>query len=116
MNHRNRHGQPRDISAEVEVCGVRSVTKRPVSAATEPIGKSRKMRRDRQASHVAVWVVLVLAFMASSPPAVGAQLRLHPDAVASAPPELLARLRADPFMYFRLINRAWTQRVCQIFA
>jgi uncharacterized protein (DUF2252 family) len=29
---------------------------------------------------------------------------------------LLGRLRADPFTYFRFINRAWTERVCQIFA
>ena len=26
------------------------------------------------------------------------------------------RLRADPFTYFRFINRAWTTRVCEVFA
>jgi uncharacterized protein (DUF2252 family) len=26
------------------------------------------------------------------------------------------RLRADPFTYFRFINRAWTARVCEVFA
>jgi len=31
-------------------------------------------------------------------------------------PELRDRLRADPFSYFRFINRAWTTRVCEVFA
>src|SRR4051794_18282911 len=75
------------------------------------------MRRARRDLHVAGCVVLVIAFIApSSSRSAGAQLGLHPDAVANASPELLARLRADPFTYFRFINRAWTERVCQIFA
>ena len=45
-----------------------------------------------------------------------AQLRPNPDALADAPPELVERLRADPFVYFRFINRAWTARVCELFA
>src|SRR3954464_9176641 len=89
--------------------GRRSVLSRPE--------ESRSMYRGRQGSHVAGYVVLVIALIASSPPrSVRAQLRVHPDAVASASPELLDRLRADPFTYFRFINRAWTERVCQIFA
>jgi uncharacterized protein (DUF2252 family) len=39
-----------------------------------------------------------------------------PGALAAAPPELLDRLRADAFTYFRFINRAWTARVCEVFA
>ena len=41
---------------------------------------------------------------------------LNPDALADASPELVNRLRADPFVYFRFINRAWTSRVCELFA
>jgi hypothetical protein len=33
-----------------------------------------------------------------------------------APPELLDRLRADPYNYFRFTNHEWTSRVCEIFA
>src|SRR5262245_46660103 len=43
-------------------------------------------------------------------------LRPFPEALSAAPPELLERLRADPFTYFRFINRAWTARVCEAFA
>ena len=43
-------------------------------------------------------------------------LRPLPEAVAAAPAELLERLRADPFTYFRFVNRAWTARVCEAFA
>ncbi len=43
-------------------------------------------------------------------------LRPHPLILASAPPELIDRLRSDPFTYFRFINRAWTERVCEAFA
>ena len=36
--------------------------------------------------------------------------------MATAAPEFIDRLRADPFTYFRFINRAWTARVCEAFA
>lgn len=45
-----------------------------------------------------------------------AQLRPHPTALAGAPDALIERLRADPFTYFRFINRAWIGRVCSAFA
>src|SRR6188768_1067387 len=47
-----------------------------------------------------------------------AQRPLLPNRVVldGAPPELLDRLRSDPFTYFRFINRAWTERVCEAFA
>jgi uncharacterized protein (DUF2252 family) len=44
------------------------------------------------------------------------QLRPNPDALADASPELVDRLRDDPFVYFRFINRAWTSRVCELLA
>jgi hypothetical protein len=57
-------------------------------------------------------LLLVLAAPAS------AQRRLlpHPTVLGGAPTELIDRLRADPFTYFRFINRAWTERVCEAFA
>jgi uncharacterized protein (DUF2252 family) len=58
----------------------------------------------------AVCVVLLTA------PSARGQLRPNPAAVAGASAELIDRLRADPFTYFRFINRAWTARVCQAFA
>ena len=39
-----------------------------------------------------------------------------PVVQAGASAELIDRLRADPFTYFRFINRAWTERVCEAFA
>ena len=40
----------------------------------------------------------------------------HPTVLAGASADLIDRLRADPFTYFRFINRAWTTRVCEAFA
>lgn len=37
-------------------------------------------------------------------------------ALAAAPPELLGKLRADPYNYFRFVNHEWTSRVCEVFA
>src|SRR5688572_16322934 len=37
-------------------------------------------------------------------------------ALAAAPPELVGKLRADPYNYFRFVNHEWTSRVCDIFA
>jgi len=44
------------------------------------------------------------------------QLLPHPTVLAGASADLIDRLRADPFTYFRFINRAWTTRVCEAFA
>jgi uncharacterized protein (DUF2252 family) len=55
------------------------------------------------------------AVLVASVPAQRA-LRPFPEALAAAPPSLLDRVRADPFTYFRFINRAWTARVCELFA
>lgn len=49
-------------------------------------------------------------------PSARGQLRPNPTVLSSASPELIDRLRADPFTYFRFINRAWTARVCEVFA
>jgi Uncharacterized protein conserved in bacteria (DUF2252) len=60
-------------------------------------------------------VLAIACIPLSALPARG-QLRPNPAALASASPELVDRLRADPFTYFRFINRAWTARVCEAFA
>lgn len=43
-------------------------------------------------------------------------IRPEPEALRRAPPELVARLRADAFTYFRFVNRPWAARVCAAFA
>jgi hypothetical protein len=55
---------------------------------------------------IVVWLVV------SSP----RQLLPQPMVLAGASADLIARLRADPYTYFRFINRAWTERVCEAFA
>jgi Uncharacterized protein conserved in bacteria (DUF2252) len=45
-----------------------------------------------------------------------AQIRADFAALASAQPALVDQLRADPFTYFRFVNRPWIARVCQAFA
>jgi hypothetical protein len=75
------------------------------------------MHRARQGSGFARRLVLatVCIVLLAAPSAPG-QIRPDPAALASASPELVDRLRADPFTYFRFINRAWTARVCETFA
>ena len=60
------------------------------------------------------FATVCLVFMALG--AAEGQIRPHPAALADATPELIDRLRADPFTYFRFVNRAWTARVCEVFA
>ncbi len=63
----------------------------------------------------AVALATLCSALFSPPPAHG-QLRPHAAALASAPAELRDRLRADPFVYFRFVNRVWAERVCEAFA
>jgi uncharacterized protein (DUF2252 family) len=58
----------------------------------------------------------VVGVALAAEPSVRGQLRPSPAALAAAPAELVQRVRADPFTYFRFINRAWTARVCEAFA
>ena len=43
-------------------------------------------------------------------------LRAEPQSLERATPELIKRLRADPYDYFRFVNRPWIARVCDAFA
>jgi hypothetical protein len=61
--------------------------------------------------------VLALSWLAiTSAACESSQLRADPKALAAASPELLDRVRADPYNYYRLINHEWTARVCETFA
>jgi hypothetical protein len=64
--------------------------------------------------HTGLAVIACVALVA--PPTAQGQLRPDPEALARASPELVERLRADPFAYFRFVNRSWTTRVCAAFA
>ena len=61
-------------------------------------------------------VLATLCSVFSSPASAQRQLLPNPAVLAGASAELIDRLRADPFTYFRFINRAWTARVCEAFA
>jgi uncharacterized protein DUF2252 len=58
---------------------------------------------------LAICIVIVQQSSARS------QLRPSPTALATAPTELVDRVRADAFTYFRFVNRSWAARVCDAF-
>ena len=61
--------------------------------------------------------LLVLVCLAAIAAACGNQdLLADRAALAAAPPELVGKLRADPYNYFRFVNHEWTSRVCDSFA
>ena len=64
--------------------------------------------------HTGLAVIACVALVA--PATAQAQLRPDPEALTRASPELVERLRTDPFTYFRFVNRSWTARVCTAFA
>ena len=43
-------------------------------------------------------------------------LRPEPGSLEVATPDLIERLRSDPFDYFRFVNRSWIARVCDVFS
>jgi hypothetical protein len=57
-----------------------------------------------------LWLV-VAVLTAGDPP-----LRADPAALAGIPPEVLQRVQADPYAYFRFINREWSARACEVLA
>ena len=74
------------------------------------------MRRARQVRWFARPLLLATACIGLVAPSAQGQLRPNPAALARAPAELVDELRADPFTYFRFINRAWIARVCGAFS
>jgi len=75
------------------------------------------MQRPRQRCRIAGYFALATFCVAlTALPSAQGPLRPSSEALAAVPTELVDRLRADPFTYFRFVNRAWTTRVCQVFA
>lgn len=71
------------------------------------------MHRFRELRHFCLFAVISVAVMgAARGPG---PLRAEPDSLERAAPELIERLRTDPFNYFRFINRSWIARVCDVF-
>jgi Uncharacterized protein conserved in bacteria (DUF2252) len=63
------------------------------------------------------WAI-VLALMSVS--AIGAArssepIRAEPKSLEQTTPGLMERLRANPYDYFRFVNRSWIARVCEVF-
>ena len=72
------------------------------------------MHRSRQLRHIAcVLPILVIVVMGAAPDP--GPLRAEPESLERATPELIERLRADPYDYFRFVNRSWIARACDIF-
>jgi hypothetical protein len=71
------------------------------------------VHRFRQLRHFCLFVVISVAVMgAARDPG---PIRAEPGSLERATPELLERLRADPYNYFRFVNRSWIARVCDVF-
>ena len=71
--------------------------------------RARRCRLDCRLVLATVCIVLVAR------PAARDQIRLLPTALEGASVDLVERLRADPFTYFRFVNRSWAARVCEAF-
>ena len=73
------------------------------------------MHRFRQLCHfTCVFAVIsVAAIGAARDPG---PIRAAPESLKHATPELIERLRADPYDYFRFVNRSWIVRVCDDFS
>jgi len=72
----------------------------------------REKHGDRRRVRLALATLCIVLLSTSA----RGQIRPEPAALADASANLLDRLRADPFAYFRFVNRPWTERVCEVFA
>ncbi|HET9568247.1 MAG TPA: DUF2252 family protein, partial [Vicinamibacterales bacterium] len=64
----------------------------------------------------ALCLAVAIGSVLIGPASASSQLQPERGAIEFASGELLDRLRADPFAYFRFVNRSWTSRVCEVFA
>jgi Uncharacterized protein conserved in bacteria (DUF2252) len=85
-----------------------------MNKASTPTGKRHHPHRFRQGGSfgyvlVAISVALMGAAHAPGP------IRAEPRSLEHATPVLIGRLRADPYDYFRFVNRSWIARVCDDF-
>jgi hypothetical protein len=68
------------------------------------------VHRFRELRHFCLFAVISVAVIgAARDPG---PLRADPESLGRAAPELIERLRADPYNYFRFVNRPWIARVC----
>ena len=72
------------------------------------------MHRSRQLRHIACVLPILVIVMMGAAPDLG-PLRAEPESLEQAKPELIERLRADQYDYFRFVNRSWIARACDIF-
>jgi Uncharacterized protein conserved in bacteria (DUF2252) len=76
--------------------------------------ENRRAHRFRHLRRFACMFALIS--VATMEAAYGAQpLRVEREALEHAKPELIQRLRADPYVYFRFVNRSWIARICDDF-
>ena len=68
------------------------------------------MHRFRELRHFCLFAMISVAVMGTAHAA--EPLRTEPESLERAEPELIERLRADPYNYFRFVNRTWIARVC----
>ena len=77
-----------------------------------------KKHRGHRFHRVGQWAVVLTLISVS---VIGAAsdsepIRAEPKSLEQATPELIERLRADPYTYFRFVNNSWVARVCEVFA
>ena len=88
----------------------------PMNEASATVGKKENYRvhQFRQLRHFAcVFAVISVAVMGTAHAA--GPLRAEPESLERATPKLIQELRADPYDYFRFVNRPWIARVCDAF-
>ena len=72
------------------------------------------MYRSRQTRYFTYAFALISVTVMGAARAAG-PLRAESESLERATPELIGRLRADPYDYFRFVNRSWIARVCDDF-
>jgi len=82
------------------------------SAMAKRIGLRDGPRRVRRFTCVLALISVVLMGAARDP----GPIRAEPKSLELATPELIERLRSDPYDYFRFVNRSWIARVCDDFS
>jgi len=83
-----------------------------ISAMAKRIGLRDGPRRGRRFTCVLAVISIALMGAARDP----GPIRAEPKTLELATPELIERLRADPYDYFRFVNRSWIARVCDDFS
>jgi hypothetical protein len=72
---------------------------------------NHRVYRFRRGRHFAYAFTLISVAVMGTAHGAG-PLRAEPESLERAAPELIERLRADPYNYFRFVNRTWIARVC----